>query len=41
MVEVKKNESTNALKKVKCLSKEYGFTAEILKGFLAEDWKKQ
>ena len=30
MVEEKKNERANALKKVKCLYKEFGFTAGML-----------
>lgn len=32
MLEAKKNEHVSALKKVKCLFKEFGFTAGILKG---------
>jgi len=32
MVEAKKNERTNALKEVKRLCKEFGFTAGTLKG---------
>ena len=36
MVEAKKNERTNALKEVKRLCKEFGFTAGMLKGSLAE-----
>ena len=35
MVEAKKNERTNALKEVKILCKEFGFTAGMLKGVLA------
>tara|TARA_B110000977_G_scaffold85339_1_gene113925 strand:- start:1420 stop:1536 length:117 start_codon:yes stop_codon:yes gene_type:complete len=31
MVEAKKNESANALKEVKCLCKEFGFIAGMLK----------
>lgn len=31
MVKAKKNERVNALKEVKCLCKEFGFTAGILK----------
>ena len=41
MVEAKKNERTNALKEVKRLCKEFGFTAGMLKGSLAEGRKKQ
>ena len=40
MVEVKKNESTNAQKEVKRLCKEFGFTAGMLKGALVEGRKK-
>tara|TARA_B100000035_G_C20934052_1_gene524383 strand:- start:628 stop:807 length:180 start_codon:yes stop_codon:yes gene_type:complete len=36
MVEVKKNERSNALKEVKRLCQEFGFTAGMLKGSLAE-----
>jgi hypothetical protein len=36
MNKAKKNERANALKEVKRLCKEFGFTAEILKGSLAE-----
>ena len=36
MVEAKKNERANALKEVKRLCKEFGFTAGMLKGSLAE-----
>ena len=39
MVEAKKNESANALKEVKRLCKEFGFTAGMLKGSLAEGRK--
>ena len=39
MVEAKKNERTNALKEVKQLCKEFGFTAEMLKGSMAEGRK--
>ena len=39
MVEAKKNESANALKEVKRLYKEFGFTAGMLKGSLAEGRK--
>ena len=41
MAEAKKNERTNPLNEVKRLCKEFGFTAEILKGSLAEGRKKQ
>ena len=41
MAEAKKNERTNALKEVKRLCKEFGFTAGMLKGALAEGGKKQ
>jgi hypothetical protein len=40
MAEAKKNERTNALKEVKQLCKEYGFTAGMLKGALSEGRKK-
>jgi len=40
MVEAKKNERANALKEVKCLCKEFGYTACMLKGALAEGRKK-
>ena len=40
MVEAKKNERADALKTVKRLCKEYGFTAGMLKGSLAEGRKK-
>ena len=36
MFEVKKNERTNAVKEVKRLCKEFGFTAGMLKGALAK-----
>ena len=36
MAEAKKNERTNALKEVKRPCKEFGFTAGMLKGALAE-----
>ena len=36
MVEAKKNEHANALKEVKHLCKEFGFTAEKLKGAFAK-----
>ena len=35
MVEAKKNERANALKEVKRLRKEFGFTAAMLKGALS------
>ena len=41
MAEAKKNERTNALKEVKRLCKEFGFTAGMLKGSLAEGRKKK
>ena len=41
MAEAKKNERANALKEVKRLCKEFGFTARMLKGSLAEGRKKQ
>jgi len=37
--EAKKNERTNALREVKRLCKEFGFTAGMLKGSLAEGRK--
>jgi hypothetical protein len=36
MVEAKKNEPANSLKDVKRLCKEFGFTADMLKGSLVE-----
>ena len=39
MVEAKKNERANALKEVKRLCKEFGFTAGMLKRSLAEGRK--
>ena len=39
MVEAKKNERANALKEVKRLCKEFGFTSGMLKGSLAEGRK--
>lgn len=39
MVEAKKNERANALKEVKHLCKEFGFTAGMLKDSLAEGKK--
>ena len=41
MVEAMINERANALKEVKSLCKEFGFTAGMLKGALAEGRKKQ
>jgi hypothetical protein len=41
MVEAKKNELANAVKKVRHLCKEFGFTAGMLKGSLVEGRKKQ
>jgi uncharacterized membrane protein (DUF106 family) len=41
MIEAKKNERTIALKKVKDLCKEFGFTAGMLKGALTEGRKKR
>jgi len=41
MAEAKKNERTNALKEVKRLCKELGFTAGMLKGALVAGRKKQ
>ena len=41
MVEEKKNERTGTLKEVKRLCKEFGFTAGMLKGSLADGLKKQ
>jgi hypothetical protein len=40
MIEAKKNEGANALKEANRLSKEFGFTAGMLKGSLAEGRKK-
>ena len=40
MVEAKKNERTNALKEVKRLCKEFGFTVGIMKVSLTEGQKK-
>jgi len=39
MAEAKKNERTNALKEVKRLCKEFGFTAGMLKGALTDGRK--
>ena len=41
MVEAKKSERTNVLKEVKRLCKEFGFTAGMLKGLLAEGRAKK
>ena len=41
MVEAKKSERTDALKEVKLLCKEFGFTAGLLKGALAEGRNKK
>jgi hypothetical protein len=41
MVEAKKNGRGNAIKKVKCLCKDFSFTAEMFQGSLAEGRKKQ
>ena len=41
MAEAKKNERANALKEIKRLCKEFGFTAGMLKGSLAGGRKKQ
>ena len=41
MTEAKKNERTNALKEVKRLCKEFGFTSGMLKGSLAEGRKNK
>ena len=41
MVEAKKNERANGLKEVKHLCKDFGFSAGMLKGPLAEGRKKQ
>ena len=41
MVEAKKNECANPLKEVKRLCKEFGFTAGMLKGALAEGRKSK
>jgi hypothetical protein len=40
MIEAKMNELANALKEVTRLCKEFGFTAGMLKGLLAEGLKK-
>jgi len=36
MIEAKKNKRSNALKEAKHLFKEFGFTASVVKGLLAE-----
>jgi len=41
VIEAKKKERANALKEVKRICKEFGFTAGMLKGVLAEGQKKQ
>ena len=41
MVEAKKNERANALKEVKHLCKEFGFTAGMLKGSLVKGRGKE
>ena len=41
MIEAKKNERANALKKVKRLCKEFGFTDRMLKGSLAVGRQKK
>ena len=41
MIEAKKNEPSNALREVKRLCKEFGFTAGMLKSALAEERKKK
>ena len=41
MVEAKKNRRASALKEVKHLCKEFGFTAGMLKGAIAEARKKK
>ena len=40
VIKAKKNERANALKEVKRRCKEFGFTAGMLKGWLAESRKK-
>ena len=37
MNKAKKNERANAFKEVKCLCKEFGFTAGMLKGVFAKE----
>jgi len=41
MIEAKKSEGANAHKEAKRLCKEFGFTAGMLKGALAEGRRKQ
>jgi len=41
MVEARKNERTNALKEVKRLCKEFGFTAGMLESSLADGRQKK
>ena len=41
MIEAKKSERANALKELKRRCKEFGFTAGMLKGALAEGRRKQ
>ena len=41
MVEAKKNDRASALKVVKRLCEEFGFTDGVLKGALADDRKKK
>ena len=41
MAEAKKNERTNAIKEVKRLCKEFGLTAGMVKGLLAEGKKNK
>tara|TARA_B100000795_G_C22701820_1_gene399952 strand:- start:799 stop:924 length:126 start_codon:yes stop_codon:yes gene_type:complete len=41
MNKAKKNERANALKEVKCLCKEFGFTSGMLKGSLAKGRKQK
>ena len=41
MIKAKKNKSANALKEIKRLCKEFGLTAGMPKGSLAEGRKKQ
>ncbi len=41
MVEAENNERTNTLKEVKCIYKEFGFTAGVLKGSLTKGRKRQ
>lgn len=40
MTKSQKNECANALKEVKCLCKEFGFTAGMLKGSMTDVQKK-